>query len=74
MFEYEQDIVKNLLAENDDFKRLFEKHGELKQRVQDANLGTEPVDAYTLEKMKKEKLYLKDRMAALIADYRRSHA
>ena len=74
MFEYDQQIVEALLTENDDFKRLYEKHVELKQRVHEANAGTEPVDDYALENMKKEKLLLKDRMAAMIQDYRRAHA
>lgn len=71
MFEFDQNIVDSLLGENTDFKRLYEKHGELKQRVKEANIGTEPVDHFALEKMKKEKLMLKDQMAVMIEDYRR---
>jgi uncharacterized protein YdcH (DUF465 family) len=74
MFEYEDEIVKSLLADNDDFKRLFAKHDQLKRRVDEANSGVEPIDDFSLENMKKEKLLLKDRMAAIIEDYRRSHA
>jgi hypothetical protein len=74
MFEYENEIVKSLLSDNDDFKRLFDKHDQLKRRVDEANSGVEPVDDFSLENMKKEKLMLKDRMAAIIEDYRRSHA
>lgn len=73
MFEHEQNIVNSLLAENDSFKRLYDKHGELKQRVKDANLGTVPLDNIALENMKKEKLLLKDQMAYMIEDYRRVH-
>lgn len=73
MFEYDQDIVESLLTENDDFKRLFDKHGELKHQVQEANLGNNPLDDISLEKLKKEKLMLKDRMAHMIEDYRRTH-
>jgi hypothetical protein len=74
MFEHDQQVVEALLTQNADFKRLYDKHGELKQRVHEANAGTEPVDDYALENMKKEKLMLKDRMAAMILDYRRAHA
>jgi uncharacterized protein YdcH (DUF465 family) len=73
MFEHEQNIVDSLLAENDDFKRLYDKHGELKRRVKDANFGTVPLDNIALENMKKEKLLLKDKMAHMIEDYRRVH-
>ena len=73
MFEHEQNIVNSLLEENDNFKRLYDKHGDLKQRVKDANLGTVPLDNIALENMKKEKLLLKDQMAHMIDDYRRVH-
>lgn len=74
MFEYDQDVVEYLLSEDDDFKRLYEKHSELKRKVQEANLGTHPMDDFSLEDLKKEKLLLKDRMAAKIATYRSDHA
>lgn len=74
MFEHDQVIVNSLLAENSDFKRLFEKHDELNQRVDEANQGASPIDDVTLENMKKEKLLLKDRMAMMIENYRRTHA
>jgi uncharacterized protein YdcH (DUF465 family) len=73
MFEHDQSIVNSLLSEDDDFKRLYEKHVQLKQRVQEANLGTQPMDDYSLEKLKKEKLRLKDRMATIIENYRHAH-
>lgn len=73
MFEYENEIVSALLHDDDDFKRLYDKHDLLKRRVDEANSGVDPVDDLSLENMKKEKLFLKDRMAAIIEDYRRSH-
>jgi Uncharacterized protein conserved in bacteria len=73
MFEFDQDIVKSLLMENEDFKRLFDKHGMLKQRVTEANSGTIPMDDFSLERLKKEKLLLKDRMANMIEAYRHHH-
>lgn len=74
MFEHDQEIVNSLLSEDEDFKRLYEKHGKLKQKVREANIGTEPMDDFTLENLKKEKLLIKDRMAAKIASYRQAHA
>ena len=74
MFEYDQEIVDNLLVENSDFKRMYDKHVELKEKVHSANIGAEPMDDVTLENMKKEKLMLKDRMSVLIESYRREHA
>ncbi len=73
MFEYEQEIVDTLLTENADFKRLYCRHGELKDKVKEANSGLVPLDDYALDTMKKEKLLLKDQMAAMISAYRQSH-
>ncbi len=73
MFEYDNEIVESLLSENKDFERLYNKHGDLKQRVEQANAGVEPIDDLSLEQLKKEKLLLKDRLASLIQDYRRVH-
>jgi len=73
MFEHDQQIVTSLLQENDDFKRLYSKHVELKQRVTDVNTGVVPMDDFSLEKIKKEKLLLKDRMARMIETYRKHH-
>jgi len=73
MFEFEQEIVDSLLGEDEDFKRLYEKHEELKQKVKEANIGVQAVDEYSLGNLKKEKLLLKDRMANMIAGYRQAH-
>ncbi|OGT63963.1 MAG: hypothetical protein A3I13_05080 [Gammaproteobacteria bacterium RIFCSPLOWO2_02_FULL_47_50] len=73
MFEHDQHIVNSLLSENNDFKRLYDKHDMLKQRVNEVNAGVVPMDDFSLEKIKKEKLMLKDRMAHMIEDYRQTH-
>lgn len=74
MFEYDQDIVTSLLSDNAQFQELFKQHNDLKQRVRNAELGVLPVDDITLGTMKKEKLLAKDKMAAMIEQYRREHA
>ena len=74
MFEYDQQIVNSLLSENNDFKRLYEKHDMLNHRVDEITAGAVPMDDFSLEKLKKEKLLLKDRLANMIEDYRRAHA
>ncbi|MGQ0658387.1 MAG: YdcH family protein [Chromatiales bacterium] len=73
MFEYEQDIVNALLSEDINFRRLYDKHHELKERVNMANSGADPMDDFSLENLKKQKLMLKDQMAAMIDQYRRAH-
>ncbi len=74
MFEHDQRIVQQLLADNTDFKTLFDKHQKLDEKVDKAGNGELPLDDMTLEKMKKEKLLVKDKMALMIEKYRRAHA
>jgi len=73
MFDYDQDIVKSLLHDSIEFKRLYDKHSRLKQQVQEAQTGHQDVNDFELERLKKEKLHLKDRMAGMIAQYKQSH-
>lgn len=74
MFEYDQDVVEVLLNENERFQALYREHHTLKKKVRDAELGVLPLDALSLGTMKKEKLLAKDKMAAMIEQYRREHA
>ena len=74
MFEYDQEIVERLLDDNQHFQALYKQHHELKEKVRDAELGVLPLDDVTLGTMKREKLLAKDKMAAMIEQYRREHA
>jgi len=64
--------VKELLArENDEFRRLQEKHRSFEERLTALNGKIFLSDQEKLEttKLKKEKLLLKDRMAAIAREY-----
>lgn len=74
MFEYDQAIVDTLLTDNQRFQELYKQHHELKEKVKNAELGVLPMDDATLGTMKREKLLAKDKMAAMIEEYRREHA
>ena len=74
MFEYDQEIVEVLLNDNEQFQALYEEHNTLKEKVRDAEIGVLPLDDSSLGTMKKEKLLAKDKMAAMIEQYRREHA
>ena len=50
MFEHDQEIVHQLLAENPDFKSLYHKHQELNDTVDKAAQGVLPLDDLTLER------------------------
>ncbi|MFT5138614.1 MAG: hypothetical protein ACI9H8_000154 [Lysobacterales bacterium] len=66
MFEHRQEVMEKLLKENEDFRRIFNRHQELDKRVEDAELGTAPMEDLALMKLKKEKLLAKDRLANLM--------
>ncbi len=66
MFEFRQQKMELLLAENVEFRRLFEKHRELDRQVVAAEDGTHPMEDLALHQLKKEKLWAKDRMARLM--------
>ena len=74
MFENDQEIVQALLSEDHEFRQLHKRHDWLKDKVKKADLGVMPLNDLTLAEMKKEKLHTKDRMAAMINNYRRGHA
>ena len=74
MFEYDQEIVQILLKDNEQFQTLYKEHNELKTKVRDAETGVLPLDDFSLGTMKKEKLLAKDKMAAMIEQYRREQA
>ena len=74
MFEYDQEIVKELLATDASFRKLYEEHQKMKEKVHDAEIGVLPLDDFTLAQMKKKKLLNKDKMAAIIAAHRTERA
>jgi uncharacterized protein YdcH (DUF465 family) len=60
-----------LVRENDEYRRLYEKHQGFEERLAALNGRVFLSDQEQLEstKIKKEKLRLKDRMAAIARDY-----
>jgi uncharacterized protein YdcH (DUF465 family) len=67
MFEHHQDLLEELIRENEDFRRNYNRHQELDKRVTAAELGTAPMGDLALIKLKKEKLWLKDKLAMLMS-------
>ena len=66
MFEHRQNKMEELMKENEDFRRIYNQHQELDKRVTAAELGTAPMDDLALNRLKKEKLWAKDRLAMLM--------
>ena len=57
--------VEAMLQSNHEFRQLYRRHQELDKKVLDAELGVLPLDDTTLVRMKKEKLYAKDRLTRM---------
>jgi len=73
LHEY-RDEIHELKQQNAHFAKIFEKHNELDQKVEDAEAGRTPMTDMELETLKKEKLLLKDEAYKMIMDYRKSKA
>jgi uncharacterized protein YdcH (DUF465 family) len=65
MFENQKKEIESLLSHNEEFRTLYQRHQELDKKVLDAELGVLPLDDLSLAKMKKEKLWAKDRLTHL---------
>lgn len=75
MFEEENDtsVIRTLLSENEEFRDLYNRHRELDKRVTAAEIGARPMEDLALTRLKKEKLWTRDRMTDLLNKYH-SHA
>ena len=72
MFEDDREAVSALFAGNDRFRQLHDKHQELKKRVHAAESGDLALDEVKLVLLKKEKLLVKDQLAAMVTEYRQA--
>jgi len=69
LHEY-RDVISKLKVENAHFAKIFEKHNELDDKIEKDGVH---MDAIELEKLKKEKLHLKDEAYNLIMAYKKEH-
>lgn len=73
LHEY-KDEIHELKMNNAHFARIFDKHNELDQKIEHAEMGDTPMTDMEIETLKKEKLLLKDEAYKMIMDYRKSKA
>lgn len=71
MFEGHTKEVEDLMESNSEFRTLLQRHRELDKQVLDAELGVLPIDDTSLVKLKKEKLWAKDKLTHM---WERQHA
>jgi len=75
MFHEHRDIVTELKTSNAHFKKIFNEHNELHDKLDKAEAGgVDHMDHVEIEKMKKAKLKLKDEAYAMIIDFKKSNS
>ena len=72
----EEDVVEALKRENEEFRRIYQEHRELDNQLLEFNkkLYLTPEEEAEMHRIKKEKLYKKDKIAELIREYKKHHS
>lgn len=75
LHEY-RDVITHMKqndAANAHFLKIFDRHNDLDTQIAKGESGQLPMTDLELEKLKKEKLLLKDEAYALIIEYKKEH-
>lgn len=72
----ETEIIERLKKENEEFKKLSEEHRTLDELLaeMDSRRYLTPEEEIERKKMQKHKLLKKDKMAALVREYKKNHS
>lgn len=64
----ENELKETLIRENEEFRKLYEKHREYEKRIEEllARVGLSDEEEVEVKKLKKLKLKLKDKMQEII--------
>jgi len=72
MFHEYREVVTVLKTQNTHFKKIFDRHNELHDKIdRSEDGGVDHIDPVEIEKMKKEKLKLKDEAYAMIMNHKK---
>ncbi|CAG2143847.1 hypothetical protein LMG31506_02920 [Cupriavidus yeoncheonensis] len=71
MFPEYRDQISLLKTQDAHFARLFTRHNQLDQEIRNMEAGIVPGTPLEIERLKKEKLQLKDQLYAIL---RKAHA
>jgi uncharacterized protein YdcH (DUF465 family) len=66
MFPEYRDLITQLKHSDMHFTRLFDRHNEIDQKVKNIESNIEHATDLDVEKLKKEKLHLKDEIYAIL--------
>jgi len=72
LHEY-RDIISKIKVSDAHFAKIFEKHNELDDRIAEVESGREHMDHFELEKLKKEKLILRDEAYNMVIKYKKAN-
>ncbi len=68
MFPEYRDLITRLKNEDQHFRKLFDEHNELDQRITRLDERIELATDMEIEELKRRKLHLKDEMHALLRE------
>jgi uncharacterized protein YdcH (DUF465 family) len=66
-FPHDIDRMHVLKTTNSHFAKLFDAYHDVNRAVHRAETGVDPVDDFTSQKMRKERMALKDEIASILA-------
>jgi uncharacterized protein YdcH (DUF465 family) len=67
----DQDLIKRLLVEDDEFKKLYEEHQKFEEKIEDLQKRPPSTEIhFEIESLKKQKLIGKDKMELILTKYR----
>lgn len=73
MFHEYRELITELKTKDVHFAKVFDRHNELDQKIKDVTEGREHMDKLELDKLKKEKLLLKDEAYAILSNYEKGN-
>lgn len=75
MEKRDEELIALLIPENEELRQLVEAHRDFERRLDDFNKRPYLTTEETIEKktLQKQKLAGKDRIAAILADYRKKN-
>lgn len=71
LHEY-RDEISELKVNDAHFAKIFDKHNELDEQIAEAEKGNIYIDEFEIDRMKKEKLKLKDEAYAIVMEYKKN--
>ena len=64
-------LMEELASKNPHIEKLIQRHSELNKLVDDVEAGREHMDDLELDKLKKEKLHIKDEIYKAVLEYKK---